>query len=25
MAGTVVVRRKGGATQPVKFDASNRA
>jgi len=25
MAGTVVVRRKGGATQPVKFDASNHA
>ena len=25
LAGTVVVRRKGGATQPVKFDASNRA
>jgi uncharacterized RDD family membrane protein YckC len=25
MAGTVVVRRKGGATQPVKFDATERA
>jgi uncharacterized RDD family membrane protein YckC len=25
MAGTVVVRRKGGATQPVKFDATDRA
>ena len=25
LAGTVVVQRKGGATQPVKFDASNRA
>jgi uncharacterized RDD family membrane protein YckC len=24
MAGTVVVRRKGGITQPVQFDGSNR-